>query len=279
MIRAYSRMLLLRGPREASRRPGGWRRRARWAFNATAVALSLWWLASSPWLTDRGPSVHATMLGSLELEHAPKSVRQALASSGLTGSKGWDEVAYVPSSNQRVLWPEEWSDPDLRIIAPEREQKVASGRASRKPADQAKEVKRRKVAVAASSPDKRFKAGAKARGARARKSSRKNRGARREWFTVTAYCPCRKCCGRWARYHRTASGRPLSYNGGHLVAADTKVLPFNTKVRIPGYAGGRSVPVVDRGSAIRGRMIDVFFPTHWRAKCWGKKRLMVEIVQ
>jgi len=71
---------------------------------------------------------------------------------------------------------------------------------------------------------------------------------------------------------------PLSYNGGNLVAADTRVLPFHTEVRIPGYAGGRSVPVVDRGAAVQGRMLDVFFPTHWRAKRWGKKRLVVEIV-
>jgi 3D (Asp-Asp-Asp) domain-containing protein len=69
----------------------------------------------------------------------------------------------------------------------------------------------------------------------------------------------------------------LSYNGGQLVAADTRILPFHTTVRIPGYAGRRPVPVVDRGSAVKGRMIDVFFWSHSRAKRWGKKRLLVEI--
>lgn len=101
---------------------------------------------------------------------------------------------------------------------------------------------------------------------------------RRELFIVTAYCPCRKCCGRWAGDGKTASGLPITTNRGHFVAADTRVLPFGTRVRVPGYAGGRPVPVIDRGGRVRGKHIDVFFTSHARAKRWGKKRLWIEIV-
>jgi len=102
---------------------------------------------------------------------------------------------------------------------------------------------------------------------------------RREVFTVTAYCPCRRCCGKWAGDGMTASGMPITYNGGRFVAADTRVLPFFTRVRVPGYANGQPVPVIDRGGKVRGRCIDVFFPTHRQAQRWGKKKLVIEILE
>src|SRR2546427_5198434 len=43
---------------------------------------------------------------------------------------------------------------------------------------------------------------------------------------VTAYCPCRKCCGKNAR-GLTASGARVSHNAGLFVAADTALLPFH----------------------------------------------------
>src|SRR5689334_19583680 len=78
---------------------------------------------------------------------------------------------------------------------------------------------------------------------------------------VTAYCRCAKCCGKHA-HGLTASGKPVSYNNGIFVAADTSVLPFGTKLLVPGYNRGESVEVIDRGGAIKGNHLDVFFPTH-----------------
>lgn len=104
------------------------------------------------------------------------------------------------------------------------------------------------------------------------------RKPRRMRFLVTAYCPCEKCCGRWAHDHTTASGRSIWSNGGRFVASDTRVLPFHTWVRIPGYAGGRPVPVLDRGGKIKGRRLDVFFRTHEQAMRWGKRWLTCEVV-
>jgi 3D (Asp-Asp-Asp) domain-containing protein len=102
-------------------------------------------------------------------------------------------------------------------------------------------------------------------------------GARRELYRVTAYCPCRKCCGRWSGDGKTASGRSIRYNGGRFVAADTRVLPFMTKVSVPGYAGGRAVPVIDRGKKVRGRHIDLFFRSHRQAKRWGSRKMWITI--
>src|SRR5581483_3216903 len=87
---------------------------------------------------------------------------------------------------------------------------------------------------------------------------------------VTAYCPCPKCCGPHA-HGLTASGKPISFNGGQFVAADTKLFKFGTMLEIPGYADGKPVEVVDKGGAIKGNHLDVFFPTHEQAREWGKK--------
>jgi len=91
---------------------------------------------------------------------------------------------------------------------------------------------------------------------------------------VTAYCPCEKCCGRWAD-GVTASGRPVTFNGGRFVAADRSV-PFGTMIHVPGYG---TVPVLDRGGAIRGNRLDVFFPDHTQALKWGRRTLTVTIYQ
>ena len=93
---------------------------------------------------------------------------------------------------------------------------------------------------------------------------------------VTAYCPCRKCCGHHAD-GKTASGESIYANGGMFVAADTRLLPFDTQISIPGYYEGRPVPVLDRGGRIKGRRIDVFFYTHWVAKQWGARWVDVTV--
>jgi 3D (Asp-Asp-Asp) domain-containing protein len=94
---------------------------------------------------------------------------------------------------------------------------------------------------------------------------------------VTAYCPCTKCCGENAQ-GITASGRDVSYNNSRFVAADTTVLPFHTKLIIPGYHNGATVEVIDRGGAIKGNKLDLYFPTHEEALQWGRKFIDVTVV-
>jgi 3D (Asp-Asp-Asp) domain-containing protein len=96
---------------------------------------------------------------------------------------------------------------------------------------------------------------------------------------VTAYCPCTKCCGPKAQ-GITASGKHVSYNAGRFVAADTKQLPFGTKLLIPGYTTGATpVEVIDRGGAIKGNKLDLFFPTHQQALQWGRQHVMVTVIE
>ncbi len=99
--------------------------------------------------------------------------------------------------------------------------------------------------------------------------------ASRVWMLVTAYCADGRCCGHNA-CGITASGKTVRYNSGHFVAADPAV-PFGTRVRIPGYAGGRAVPVIDRGGLIKGNRLDVFLPSWKQARAWGRRWVLVEM--
>ena len=90
-------------------------------------------------------------------------------------------------------------------------------------------------------------------------------------FRVTAYCPCEKCCGRWAD-GITASGT----RADHRLVAAPREFPFGTEMRIPGYG---TVRVEDRGGAIRGDRLDVLFPTHAEALVWGVQWLDVAVGQ
>lgn len=92
---------------------------------------------------------------------------------------------------------------------------------------------------------------------------------------VTAYCPCEKCCGEFAD-GITASGHRIQ-KGDKFVAADPNI-PFGTLLTIEGYAEGLPVPVLDRGGAIKGNRIDVFFDSHDEALKWGKRWLKVKVL-
>ena len=99
-----------------------------------------------------------------------------------------------------------------------------------------------------------------------------------EWQTVrmrvTAYCACRKCCGKFAD-GITASGHKIR-RGDTFAAADRKY-SFGTEMVIPGYNKGKPIKVLDRGGAIRGNRLDVFFNSHRKARRWGVKYIDVKV--
>lgn len=106
---------------------------------------------------------------------------------------------------------------------------------------------------------------------------------------ATGYCKCKKCCG-WKRnwllrpvvasgpsegkkkkIGQTASGTKAEPG---TIAADTNRFPFGTVMYIPGYGYGR---VEDRGGAIKGNKIDLFFKTHKQALQWGRRQVETEV--
>jgi 3D (Asp-Asp-Asp) domain-containing protein len=83
-----------------------------------------------------------------------------------------------------------------------------------------------------------------------------------EWISIkaTAYCPCSKCCGKSDGI--TSSG--VVATSGHTIAAP-KTYAFGTQMEINGIV----YTVEDRGGAIQGNKIDIFFYTHEEARAFG----------
>ncbi len=102
------------------------------------------------------------------------------------------------------------------------------------------------------------------------------RPVREIWMTVTAYSPHEASCGDSAD-GITATLHHVSTNGHALVAADPDVLPYGSMITVPGYDQSRIVPVLDCGGAIKGRRLDVLFPTHEQAVRWGVRRMKVTV--
>lgn len=118
----------------------------------------------------------------------------------------------------------------------------------------------------------------------------RNRAPKEMVLDTTGYCTCGKCCS-WKR--SWFFGQPV-YSSGPMkgkpkkvgitasgvkarrgtIAADTKVFPFGTIIYIPGYGYGR---VEDRGGAIQGNHIDLFFPRHSEAIRWGRVKKKVKV--
>lgn len=85
-------------------------------------------------------------------------------------------------------------------------------------------------------------------------------------YKITAYCACKKCCGKTDGI--TASGTKAK--AGRTIAAP-KNIPFGTKIMINGHI----YTVEDRGGAIKGKRIDIYFDTHEEALKFGVKNIEI----
>ena len=92
-------------------------------------------------------------------------------------------------------------------------------------------------------------------------------------------CSCEKCCGSWALNRPdgivyTASGAVAEQ--GVTIAADWDVLPPGTVVYIDGL--GERV-VQDRGGAIKGNAVDIYFEDHDEALVFGRQAVRLYIIE
>jgi len=74
---------------------------------------------------------------------------------------------------------------------------------------------------------------------------------------------------------KTASGRMVSRG---LIAADPKVLPLGSRVRLehPGYTG--EYLVADTGGQIRGKRIDIWIPSSGEAMRFGRRPVKLTVL-
>ena len=91
-------------------------------------------------------------------------------------------------------------------------------------------------------------------------------------FKITAYCSCRKCCGKWADNRRDgivrgASGQQLIPD--YSIAIDPSIIPYGNEV----YINGRKYVAHDCG--VKGNSIDLYMDNHQKALEWGVQYIEV----
>lgn len=85
-------------------------------------------------------------------------------------------------------------------------------------------------------------------------------------FTATAY----------SLRGRTASGRMVARG---IIAADPRVLPLGTRVRLQAGAHTGEYTVADTGGAIRGRRIDIWMASSGEALRFGRRNVRLTVLQ
>ena len=93
-------------------------------------------------------------------------------------------------------------------------------------------------------------------------------------FTLTAYCTCKKCCGKnspevTGKPSRTRSG--TSPVQGRTVAVDKNVIPLGTHI----FINGHEYVAEDTGSWVEGNDVDIFFNSHREALIFGVQKAEV----
>ena len=91
-------------------------------------------------------------------------------------------------------------------------------------------------------------------------------------FTLTAYCPGRCCCGKWASGY-TATGTLATE--GRTIAVDPHVIPYGSRVLLIFPNGTQRTYIAeDCGGGVNGNHIDVFFDDHQAARVFGVQSAM-----
>ncbi|WP_017754908.1 G5 and 3D domain-containing protein [Calidifontibacillus oryziterrae] len=92
------------------------------------------------------------------------------------------------------------------------------------------------------------------------------------YVSATAYTAyCKGCSGI------TSTGINLRKNPDQkVIAVDPRVIPLGTKVWVEGY--GEAI-AADTGGAIKGNKIDVFIPDKATVDQWGRKKVLIKILE
>lgn len=93
-------------------------------------------------------------------------------------------------------------------------------------------------------------------------------------FTLTAYCPCMKCCGKTDGI--TATGTTAAE--GRTIAVDPRVIPYGSAVTLYFVDGtSHTYTAEDCGGAIKGNRLDIYFDDHQAALQFGVQSAMVYV--
>lgn len=101
-------------------------------------------------------------------------------------------------------------------------------------------------------------------------------------YTITGYCACEKCCGKWAK--NRSDGVVFGAEGTALVSEISVAnnnFDFGTRLFIDGWG---EVVVQDRtakwvNEKYNGKILDIYFDSHEQAVKFAKREMKVGIVE
>ena len=126
--------------------------------------------------------------------------------------------------------------------------------------------------VKASSPEQKSDASAVTVSGKSYKYSKKI------MITATAYCACSKCCGIYADGYTADGSKATQY---HTIAAPQSY-KFGTKVYMPYFKDKPNsgiFEVEDRGGAITGDKIDIYYDSHQEALKFGVRQIEMYVLK
>ena len=91
-----------------------------------------------------------------------------------------------------------------------------------------------------------------------------------EEYVATAYCACKKCCGKTDGITKTGT----IATEGRTIAVDPKKIPLGSKVIIDGH----EYIAEDIGGAIKGNRVDIYFDSHSDALEFGRKTVNLMVI-
>ena len=95
-------------------------------------------------------------------------------------------------------------------------------------------------------------------------------------YTLTAYCPCTRCCGK--NDGITATGTLAAE--GRTIAVDPRVIPYGSRVLLIFPNGTQHTYIAeDCGSGVTGSRVDVFFSDHETARVFGVQSAMAYLTK
>ncbi|HZK39447.1 MAG TPA: 3D domain-containing protein [Clostridia bacterium] len=104
-------------------------------------------------------------------------------------------------------------------------------------------------------------------------------------YTATAYCPCEKCCGKWA--NRRPNGKVIGAGGVELIEGYhiASSLPIGTTIKITDAGQWNGEYIVQDKPAdwicekYNDKIVDFYFERHADALAFGKMQVKVEVVE
>ena len=101
-------------------------------------------------------------------------------------------------------------------------------------------------------------------------------------YTITGYCACEKCCGKWAQ--NRPNGIVYGAEGTELISGVSVAnngFPFGTRLFIEGWG---EVVVQDRTASwvndkYNGKILDIYFDSHEQAVEFAKREMNVGLIE